>query len=89
MEEFKTSREPQAATDFRKNQPSVLDLIFCYECGETFGSKKEEDRHQCGSALNNSSDFEFPDILPMVEDESETKNISSSTISADEDGKYH
>ena len=93
MEEFKILREPQPAADFQKNQPSgsVLDLIFCYECDETFDSKEDERRHRCGVSHNNSSDsFEFPNISTMAEDESEeTNNLSTSTVTADEDGKYH
>ena len=58
MDEFKISAESQAKynENFGKKQSSLLDLVFCYECGETFASKKEEKLHKCGNRSNVESD---------------------------------
>ncbi len=55
--EFQISAESQAKYDERmKKQSSFLDMVFCYECGETFASKKEEKLHKCGNRSNVESD---------------------------------
>merc|ERR1712037_969107 len=54
MEEFGVSKQSQDKTPGNsvKSQPSDLDLLFCFECDETFASKSEENRHRCGGDPN-------------------------------------
>ena len=79
MEEFGLSKQSQdkIPDNSLKSQPSLLDLLFCYECEETFASKSEENRHRCG-------------VVPNVEaigiDDDESINVSSSNVE-DKKGK--
>jgi hypothetical protein len=72
MEEFGVSKQSQdkIPDNSLKSQPSLLDLLFCYECEETFASKSEENRHRCG-------------VVPNVEAigiDDEDFNVSSSNV---------
>ena len=79
MEEFGVSKQNQdkIPDNSVQSQPSDLDLLFCYECDETFASKSEENRHRCGVD---------PNVEAIGIDDEDSINVSSSKVE-DEKGK--
>ena len=79
MEEFRVSKQSQDKIPGSsvKRQPSDLDLLFCFECDETFASKSEENRHRCGVD---------PNVEAIGIDDDDSINVSSSNVE-DKKGK--
>ena len=73
MEEFGVSKQSQDKIPGNsvKRQPSDLDLLFCFECDETFASKSEENRHRCGVD---------PNVEAIGIDDEDSINVSSSNV---------
>ena len=79
MEEFGVSKQSQDKIPGNsvKSQPSDLDLLFCFECDETFASKSEENRHRCGVD---------PNVEAIGIDDEDSMDVSSSNVE-DKKGK--
>ena len=79
MEEFGVSKQSQDKIPDNppKRKPSDLDLLFCFECDETFASKSEENRHRCGGD---------PNVEAIGIDDEDSIDVSSSNVE-DKKGK--
>ena len=79
MEEFGVSKQSQDKLPDNppKRKPSDLDLLFCFECDETFASKSEENRHRCGGD---------PNVEAIGIDDEDSIDVSSSNVE-DKKGK--
>ena len=79
MEEFGVSKQSQDKIPGNSvnRQPSDLDLLFCFECDETFASKSEENRHRCGVD---------PNVEAIGIDDEDSMDVSSSNVE-DKKGK--